>query len=131
MVTRFSETELIQRTDTQNAGVIDSDVLSRAIEDASADIETYLSRYSLPLSPVPRSLNRICCDMARYYLYDDGMPDVVKTRYDDAIKFMTGISRGSIHLGVDSAGDTPVAEDHLIVVESAVTVFGRNDRSYI
>lgn len=72
------------------------------LDDASADIDSYLSqRYEVPLSPVPRVLVRIACDLARYYLYDDAVTkdSVIDMRYNAAIKMLGQISTGDIKLG--------------------------------
>ncbi|HHO59909.1 MAG TPA: DUF1320 domain-containing protein, partial [Thiotrichales bacterium] len=89
MIDRFGNDEMIQLTDRSMAGVIDDTVLNRALEDADGEINGYLgSRFTTPVSPVPTTLLRIACDMARYYLYDDNATDQVTKRYNDSIKFL-------------------------------------------
>lgn len=81
MVKRFGETELAQRTNRVDGSSIDAVVLTRAIGDAEAEINGYLAvRYQLPLAELPSVLVRVACDIARYHLYDDGVPETVRTR---------------------------------------------------
>ena len=108
MIDRFGEEELVQLTDRKDppARVIDDGVLTKALEDASAFIDGYLQgRYTLPLTNVPTTLERIACDIARYYLYEDAVTDAVKQRYQDATRFLADVSAGRIDLGLDSANN--------------------------
>jgi len=106
MTERFGATELAQRTDRTNGTVIDAVVLDRALSDADSEIDGYLAtRYTLPLSGTPPVLNRLACEMARYRLYDDGVPETVRLRYQDAVSLLKRLSSGEVQL----AGITPVA----------------------
>lgn len=96
---RFGELELAQRTDRTNGLVIDTVVLGRALNDADAEIDGYLAtRYSLPLGTAPAVLVRLACDIARYRLYDDGAPETVRLRYQDAVSLLKRISSGEVQL---------------------------------
>jgi len=130
MVSRFSEQEIMQLTDNKNLGLIDELVLSQAISDASAEIDGYLSAYSLPLEGVPAVLVRSCCDVARYYLYDDGMIDRVEKRYDAVIKYLSQIAKGNISLGLSAAGAS-VDVDDLAEMQSDASVFSRSSNGFI
>ena len=91
--TRFGTEELAQRTDRINGSVIDASVISRALADAEAEIDGYLAkRYQLPLATVPAVLGRIACDLARYYLYDDRVIEVVRKRYEDAVRLLKAMA---------------------------------------
>lgn len=102
MLARGWEKELIQLTDKANLGVIDDGILNQAIADASAEIDSYLQgRYSLPLIiPVP-NLTRICCDVARYYLFETKVTEQVQNRYDTVIRYLEHIAKGVIKLGIE------------------------------
>jgi len=130
MTDRFGEPEIMQLTDRNNIGVIDVAVLLRAISDASAEIDSYLAKYTLPLVTIPAVLVRICCDIARYYLYDDAMIDTVEKRYEAVIKYLVQVAKGSISLGVDSAGDAPVSHD-TVLMQSDGSIFGRSNNGFI
>jgi len=99
MTERFGATELAQRTDRTNGTVIDVAVLTRALADADAEIDVYLaSRYTLPLESTPTSINRLACEIARYRLFDDGVPETVRVRYQDAVSLLKRMASGEVQL---------------------------------
>ena len=109
MIDRFGEDELIQLTDraAPPTDMINDTVLDAALNDADAEINGYIqARYPLPLTSVPLQISRIARDIARYYLYDDGITDVVEKRYKDALETLKGIAKGFVHLGLDETGET-------------------------
>ena len=125
LVARFGENELIQLTDRTNAGIIDETVLEQAINDANAEINGYLGgRYQLPLAIVPASIKPLCCDIARYKLYDDQSSEQVNKRYDAAIRFLSSVSKGHISLGIDTGGEKAIGSD-LAEIQSAGSLFAR------
>lgn len=129
MIDRFGQQELIELTDRANLGAIDVDVLGRALDDADAEINGYLAtRHTLPLASVPLVLTRVACDVSRYFLYEDRVTEAVRVRYQDAIKFLRGVSDGSISLGVDASNNAP-AESGGPQFDSGGRVFtrGRSD----
>lgn len=131
MIHRFGEDELIQLTDKNNVGGLNTDVLTRAISDANAEIEGYLSsRYSAPVTPVPTTLVRVACDIARYYLYDDMTTEHVSKRYNDSVAFLKGVARGDISIGISVEGEKP-ASKNTVQLESGGNVFNRKDKSFI
>lgn len=126
LIDRFGEQELIQLTDRDNLGVISDAVLNQAISDADAEINGYLTAYTLPLATVPANLVRIACDVTRYYLYDDAVTEQVKTRYDSAIKYLVQVARGLISLGPDTAGTVAATTNNSAEFASSPSVFGRD-----
>jgi len=124
MQNRFSEAELIDLSDRSGAGVMDSAVIDAALNDAKATIDGYLAaRYPLPLAAVPDVLNRVSCDLARYYLYDERATEQVTKRHDDALKLLDKISNGSVTLGLPVT-DTPEGSN-TSEVQSAGSVWSR------
>lgn len=104
LVSRFGQREIQQLSDRSNMGTIDSAVVSTAINDASAEIDTYLAgKYALPLASNPVVLISVAANIARYHLYDLRATEIVQARYDDAIKFLKAISNGTASLGLDSS----------------------------
>lgn len=102
MTARFGTTELARITDKENATTLDIAVLNDALDDASAEIDGYIgARYSLPLTSVPERLVIVCCDIARWYLYDEMPTDIVKERYENAIRFLRDVAAGKAVLEVD------------------------------
>lgn len=99
----IGQAELIQRTDRLNTGAIDANVLQKALTDADDEINGYLAKY-LPLAVVPNSLERMACDIARYYLCEIAVPEVVGQRYKDTIKFLMAVGTGKLALIADDTG---------------------------
>jgi len=127
MQTRFTEQDLVLLTERENSapGEVNLPVLTQALDDASAEINAYLSgRYTLPLSTVPTALVRVCCDIARYFLSGDNAPEHIAKRYADAVAFLQAVNQGKVALGIDSLGDKAVTND-TAYMESAGSVFSR------
>ena len=101
LTTRYGEEEIRQRTDRTGSGVVDAAVVAQALADASAEIDAYLAgRFTLPLATVPPHLVRICCAIARYRLWDDAMPERVRVEYQDAVRLLESIAKGTVTLGL-------------------------------
>lgn len=69
---RIQEIDLRQLTDRleAEAGVMVGTVVQRALDDASSEMDSALSvRYSLPIVAENSECVRICCILARAYLY--------------------------------------------------------------
>ena len=103
LIARFGEDEL-QAIARDASGEIDDAAVDRACDDASGEIDGYVSAagYPVPLSPVPRIVTAYACDIARYRLYDEHATDQVQKRYDDAVKFLRSVSRGEVKLGIST-----------------------------
>ncbi len=86
-------------------------VVQRALQDADETINGYLNgHYTLPLAPVPAVLKRVACELARFYLYDDQVTDLIKDRHAANIKWLGEVSKGTVSLGADAAsGVQPVS----------------------
>jgi phage gp36-like protein len=100
---------LIRLTDDEGAGIVDAARVAKAIEDADAEIDGYCGeKYSLPLSPVPVIIRKASVDIAIYNLYSrrQGAPEDRKQRYDNTIKLLREIAKGTVTLGAGS----PAAE---------------------
>lgn len=125
LIARYSEDELIQLTDVNRTGVIDTGVLNQAIADADGEIDSYLAvRYSLPLATVPTALTRIACDVTRYRLYDNRAPEEVRKRYEDAVKWLSAVANGSVSLGLPPA-QAPVQSGGVVAVSGEERRFSR------
>lgn len=129
MIARFTETEIIDLTDRNDDGDIDDAILETHLSDASAEINTYLSRYQLPLSVVPPVITAKCCDMARYYLYGDDVTEIVQKRYDQAVAYLTRVSKGIVSLGLTGA-DKPNSGTSSVMT-SGGRVFARSNNGFI
>jgi len=110
MVTALGEDELIQLSDRANpaVGAIDAAVLTRALEAADGEIDSYLAaRYTLPLASVPVILRDAAIDVARYRLHDRGMPDLVADNYKHRIAWLRDVAAGKASVGLAPESLTP------------------------
>lgn len=123
MIAELGEDELIQLTDRNNNGVIDVSILAKALTNADAKINSYLTAYLLPLVSIPANFELIACDIARYYLFKDAVPNAVKDRYDNAVKYLEQVGRGTIALSVGITG-VSTAINESIILNTAAPAFG-------
>ncbi len=81
-----------------------------ALDDASAEIDSYLGKagLTLPLNPAPRILNVLCRDMALHRLHIGAGHTGESTRilHKAAIDFLESVKEGDMALG-DSTGQPP------------------------
>ena len=99
----LSEEELIQLSDDNNTGAVDEEIVNRAIEDASSEIDAYLTaKMDVPLSYVPQIIKKLCVDIAVYNLFSrrlqDEMSENIRIRYQDAIKLLKMIAEGKLEI---------------------------------
>lgn len=101
LIDRFGEQELLHLSPNEAGDAIAPDKVTRAIDDATGEINGYVAAggYPVPLAPVPAIVVAYCADIARYRLHTHA-PDQVSKRYDDAIKFLRAVSSGQVQLGV-------------------------------
>jgi len=99
MVDRFGEVEIIELTDLEHTGLIDTAVAERALEDATAEIDGYLaSRYRLPVTDAAPLLSLLCTDIARFRLQKGVSTEQARQRYEDAVRKLERIADGRINL---------------------------------
>lgn len=115
MIDLFGLAEMTQVSNLDNpaAQAPNEDRIDRAIKQASADIDRYLTAqltYPITSEMVLNILNGICLDIARYNLESRGevRPDV-KVRYDAAIAWLMQVAEGKINL-VPSPDSSSVAD---------------------
>ena len=90
LLERFGEAEITQRESMLPTGAAD-----KTLQDASADIDAYLSPcYPTPVDAPSPTLNRMCCDIARYYLAGDSASEDARRRYADAIAALRDVAAG-------------------------------------
>lgn len=86
-VDRYSESETVQLTDRDDpkTGLINYQVLDKALSDASAVMDSIIVAAGAmpPAVPLP-VFSYICTEIARCLLYDDHAPDTVKARCEEA-----------------------------------------------
>lgn len=112
MQQRFGLSEMLLLADPERTGEVDATIVDTAINDATAEVDSYLACVlTEPLEVVPVFLVSVVCDIARYRLYSGLTCDTiqVKERYDDAIVWLVNISKGRAKLGITGADTTPVS----------------------
>lgn len=127
MTARFGEDELIELTDRDQVGEVNAELVATALEDASAEIDSYLAgRYSVPLAQAPRFLAGLCQDIARYRLCGSGTrsTDEINDRYKNAIRFLEKVANGSVSIGPVAQASVPAASNQ-VIFNSGAKAFGR------
>lgn len=129
MVIRYGLQDLIMLS--WREGVADNElnqpVIEQAIDDATAEINGYIAgRYELPLAQVPDVLVRHCCDIARYLLGGDRVPESVQKRYDSVISYLVKVGKGDLSLGL-SQGTPAEPSDTIAIIQSDGQIFNRNN----
>jgi phage gp36-like protein len=113
LVTRVGEDEVLQIAPNAAGDAIDEDRVTAALSDASRHIDSYLRRRrTVPVDPVPDVLIGACCDIARFNLHDDHVPDAVKDRYEATRAWLKAIANGTATLGDD--GDTSTSVGRVV-----------------
>lgn len=102
---QLDEATLVELTDDDGTGTVDTSVVTRSIADADAEIDGYCAtRYDVPFSAVPVMIRKISVDIAIYNLYSRrvAVPEERDKRYSNAVKFLRNVSKGLISLGGDA-----------------------------
>jgi len=125
---QLDEDILIQLTDDHDAGVVDDDVVTRAIADADSEIDSYCGKqYAVPFSTVPPRVRKLSVDIAIYNLYSrrKGAPESREKRYDRAISFLKDVAKGLASLGEDDPDGSP-AESNTPDIDQSDRIFTRD-----
>lgn len=123
MVSRFGETELVQASNRDDPGATsyNSDAVSRALEDASAEIDSYLgTRYDVPVDPVPDLLVTACCKLARHALNSWGATDRMIEDAKAIRAWLRDISTGKAALPGVSLSDSTDAPSAVVLASDQV-----------
>lgn len=102
LIKRFGESEINDLLDRNCDGVHDQQTLEMTIIDADSLIDGYLgSRYKVSIDPIfsPKAFKVVClisCDITRWLLWDDNIPETVQTRYERAIESLERYRDGEI-----------------------------------
>lgn len=106
-ITLIYSPDALYVADRDGDGVPDAPAIARAMVSASGEIDSYIgARYSLPLDETPALLVQFCVDIAVYRLAlaRDVLTEEHRRRYDDTIKHLKDIARGSAALIFSVAG---------------------------
>lgn len=100
----YGEDDVIVATDRDGDGVIDTAVLSKALDNATTIIDSYVSGLpGYPFDPVPDIFESLCCEIAIYKAASTAhaLTEEMRTRYEDALKYLTLVGQQKIRLSVD------------------------------
>jgi phage gp36-like protein len=101
---RYSARMLIDISDRGDSatGEIDEALIDRAIADADALIDGYLSvRYRLPLAAVPRLVRDLSLRVSIYYAHAHVASDKIRKDYEEALATLKHVSMGVMRLDLD------------------------------
>lgn len=104
-VEAFGQVEAVELSNLDDAEivVVRDEILDRALNDASAEMDSYFWRYTLPFASLPQPLIGCCLDIARHRLDRVREREDVRERYKDRLKWLELVAKGTIRLGVDEA----------------------------
>ena len=116
IIDRYGDNALYVVADRDGDDAIDDAVVNGALADASDEINTYVGKkYTLPLTPVPPLLVRLCVDIALYRLSPDAAyTEEKRQRYEDAVGILKSLAKGEISLGIEQSADSRVGNVELI-----------------
>lgn len=104
----IEENILIELSDDDKDGVIDSGIVERAIADADAIVNSYLRKvFSVPLDPpIPDIVRKLSVDLSIYNLFARraahfDTPEWLIKKHDDSFSMLRAINRGEIDLDVE------------------------------
>lgn len=123
LIKRFGEREVVALAGNEEE-VIDDTVVETALADAEELINSYVAvKYALPLSTVPAALKRICCDMARYFMYKEVIPEELEKTYERNLTFLKDIAKGVVTLGDPETGQNPEQAGDVIFPAAPSAIF--------
>jgi phage gp36-like protein len=127
------EETLIQLTDDEGAGIVNQGRIDEAIEGADGEIDSYLSaKYTVPLYPVPRVINKLSVDFAIYNLYSRRMetiPETRATRHKDGVRLLEKIAEGKISIGEATEPTASGSNEAQVSTSSEDRIFTRDKLS--
>lgn len=111
---RIPEQLLIQLTDDDQVGAVDTDTVNDIIAGADGMIDDHIRGVvSLPLTATPPIIKEIALDICAFRLYGrralDDVPEHVGQAYRDALSTLKSIRKGDIHIdAADAKQSSPV-----------------------
>lgn len=126
-IDRYGTDIVTVATDHDGNGVIDNSVLQRALDDATATINSYVAGLpGFPFEVTPDSFEKLCCEMALYNasFTANTVTEEQRTRYDDALKYLTLVAQQKIRLST-GAGQNIVESNATANIISSERIFTR------
>lgn len=125
---RLGEPRLVQLTDIGNPpiGLVDTAVAQRALDDADAEIDSYLmGRYALPLLPAPPVLRVHACTIAHYRLLGSSVDEATKDDYKATRAFLMSVAKGDVTLTPPDQAAAPAGLG-MVMFNGGAKVMGRD-----
>lgn len=92
MVKRYSLNEISQL----ERYLMGDESVEAAIADAGSIIDGWIgAKYAIPLEYPPENIKIFVCDIARYLLWKSKASEEVRRRYEDAMSYLKGVSKGT------------------------------------
>lgn len=92
MVKRYSLNEISQL----ERYLMGDESVESAIADAGSIIDGWIgAKYAIPLEYPPENIKIFVCDIARYLLWKSKASEEVRRRYEDAMSYLKGVSKGT------------------------------------
>jgi phage gp36-like protein len=126
MIDRYGDQALIDLTDhiEPYTNTIVDPVLNAAILDATAQVTSFIAgRYRLPLASTPNALKRPVATIVYYILHKTRVTDDARKEYEDALRYLSQISRGEVRLDIE--GQEPSSAPADARVEGPEGIFSR------
>lgn len=121
--------DLALLTDFEGTALPSDARLEQALDDASAEINTWIAKaVDLPLADPPHILAVICRDLAMHRLYVNLGHDseAYKRLRDDALATLRGIRDGKISIGDDGDGETRQTSPGVAMTDGPDRLFTRD-----
>ena len=104
----ISEDSIIQLTDDESVGIINTARVTAAIAKADAIIDSYCGQVeTVPFTTVPAIIKQHSITIAIYFLYSrrSALSELIKTNYDNAILHLKDIAKGIAVVGATTDGE--------------------------
>ncbi len=121
--------DLMLLTDFEGADTPSDTRLEQALDDATAEMNTYLAKVvKLPLADPPHLLTVLCRDLAMHRLYATLAHDaeVYGTLRKDALSTLKAIARGETAIGDDGDGETALTSPGVAMTDGPAREFTRD-----
>ncbi|ALF02105.1 gp436 family protein [Salipiger abyssi] len=120
--------DLALLTDFDGAETPSDARLEQALDDASAEINTYIAKVvSLPIAETPHILTVVCRDLAMHRLYMNlgHGSEVYEALRRDAIATLKSIAKGETAIGDDGDGDSALTSPGVAMTDGPDRLFTR------
>lgn len=126
IIDTYGNDALVVAADRDSDGVADPGVVDEALNQATAEMDSYIGKkYDLPLPSVPAVLVPKCVDLALYRLSlgANAMTEEIAERHKQAIAWLRDVARGMVTLGLP---DSPPSAGGGVHVEGNPRQFSRD-----